>query len=426
MRLVSLAKTARGASHRSDLPHDPPTPEGSSLGVAPTPNRTEAAPTRKRLRLLLVEDSPDDAERVLRELRQGGYQLFSERVATADALQRSLQQEWDLVIADHSLPQLSSFEVLTILRRTQPNLPLIIVTSEASQERAVAVMKLGAYDCLPKENLGRLAVSARNALHVAEERRRRKRAEQALWDRHELFRVLSDSSPIGFLLTDLQGRCLYTNPRFRDLFGYFPKGTPAEQWMLSVHPDDRDRTLPEWHGAFQEGREATWEIRLRAAPGSVRVRLCRLQSLRGDAKWHLISAEDITERRHLRQQLQEAIGRKGSGQPPNTALHDLNNLLCAVLGFGELVLTQLRPGDPFHAHVTQMAEGAKRAAALIRELMCSARQTAPELRPARPVEPMDPAGRMLQSRAPSATPTDAPSATPTDYAPGSRRAADSV
>src|SRR6266498_1493604 len=76
-----------------------PPSAGGPLGGAETKTETEMIPMKKRLRVLFVEDSPDDAELVLRELRWGGYEPMAERVETSDAMQLALQQEWDLVIA---------------------------------------------------------------------------------------------------------------------------------------------------------------------------------------------------------------------------------------------------------------------------------------------------------------------------------------
>jgi PAS domain S-box-containing protein len=338
-------------------------------------------PMKKRLRVLVVEDSPDDAELVLRELRRGGYEPMAERVETSDAMQMALLQEWDLVIADHSLPHFNSFEALAILKQARLDLPLIIVSGVISEETAVAVMKIGAYDYVAKGNLGRLGVSVRNALHEAEERRRRKRAEQALCDRQELFRTFSACSPIGILLADLEGRCLYSNPRFRELFGFLPKGSLAEQWTQAVHPDDRSRTLSEWRRSLEEAREQSWELRLHIVGPPVcwvRVRLSRLQSQHDDPKGYLAVVEDISERKHLQEQLQQAMTMGDFTQSARNVAHDLNNLMGVILAHGEMALLRLNPADPLHGHVSKMSQAAQRATALASDLMRSRREPGSE------------------------------------------------
>ena len=70
------------------------------------------------LRLLLVEDSPDDALFVLRELKRGGYRVSHERVETAGDMLAALKGggEWDLVISDHAMPRFSAPAALELLR----------------------------------------------------------------------------------------------------------------------------------------------------------------------------------------------------------------------------------------------------------------------------------------------------------------------
>src|SRR5215211_3686060 len=99
------------------------------------------------LRVLLVEDSEDDALLLLRELRRGGYEPLSERVDTAGDMEAALEERgWDLVIADHSMPEFSSSAALELLRRKGfVDLPFIIVSGYIGENAAVAAMKAGAH-----------------------------------------------------------------------------------------------------------------------------------------------------------------------------------------------------------------------------------------------------------------------------------------
>jgi signal transduction histidine kinase/DNA-binding response OmpR family regulator len=133
------------------------------------------------LRLLHVEDSPDDGELVAAELQRAGYQLVYHRVETRVALLNALaQQAWDVVIADFDLPHFSGLAALTMLQVAGLELPFLIVSGAIGEETAVAAMKAGAHDYIMKGNLARLVPAIERELREAGVRRQRRQAEEAL------------------------------------------------------------------------------------------------------------------------------------------------------------------------------------------------------------------------------------------------------
>jgi two-component system, NarL family, sensor histidine kinase UhpB len=110
------------------------------------------------LKVLLVEDSEDDALLLVRMLRRGGYDPAWERVDTPAAMEAALDGgSWDLIISDHSMPAFSSLAALGLLRRKGfVDLPFIIVSGRIGEDAAVSAMKAGAQDYLMKDNLARL------------------------------------------------------------------------------------------------------------------------------------------------------------------------------------------------------------------------------------------------------------------------------
>jgi CheY-like chemotaxis protein len=97
------------------------------------------------LRLLVIEDAPDDAELLRLELRRAGYDVTMKRVETLDGMAGALEErEWDLVVSDHSMPGMTSFSALEVLRNYNLDPPFIICSGGIGEEEAVAAMRAGA------------------------------------------------------------------------------------------------------------------------------------------------------------------------------------------------------------------------------------------------------------------------------------------
>lgn len=134
-----------------------------------------------KLRVLMVEDSEDDALLVVQELRRAGFDLESERVETGDGLRTMLRSKaWDLVIADYNLPHFSGLAALKMVRELRGDLPVIIVSGAIGEDVAVEAMKAGANDYVMKDKLPRLGPAVKRELREAEDRSRRKVAEEEL------------------------------------------------------------------------------------------------------------------------------------------------------------------------------------------------------------------------------------------------------
>ena len=148
---------------------------------------------KKPLRVLVVEDSEDDASLVVRELKRGGYAPTFQRVETAAALQTALRnQECDVIIADYNLPNFNALEALRLLKDSGLDLPFIVVTGSITDDTAVAAMKAGAHDYIMKDNLKRLAPAIERELHEAENRRERKHLERRVVEYEELNKLKSN------------------------------------------------------------------------------------------------------------------------------------------------------------------------------------------------------------------------------------------
>ena len=139
----------------------------------------------KPLRLLLIEDSEDDAMLLELELRNGGFDTDFLRVETPEELESALEAKtWDAVISDYSLPAFTGIDALRIIRARGLDLPFILVSGVIGEERAVEAMKAGAHDYIMKGNYPRLAPALERELGDAAVRRERREAEEALRRAH--------------------------------------------------------------------------------------------------------------------------------------------------------------------------------------------------------------------------------------------------
>jgi two-component system, cell cycle sensor histidine kinase and response regulator CckA len=136
--------------------------------------------TERGLRLLMVEDSEEDAELIRIELQRSGYSIDWKRVQTEADFLGAIQEPWDLIISDFQMPMFDGLRAFTLYQRASLDTPFIFVSGAIGEERAVEAMRVGAKDYILKDNLARLNVAVKRELREAENRRAAKRLEEQL------------------------------------------------------------------------------------------------------------------------------------------------------------------------------------------------------------------------------------------------------
>ncbi len=158
----------------------------------------------KPLRVLIVEDSEDDARLLVRELRKSGYDILFERVDRPETMKAALQrQQWDMIFSDYVLPQFSGLAALNVARETGLDLPFIIISGKIADDIAVTAMKAGAHDYIMKDNLKRLAPAVERELREAVLRRERLHSQEALAFSHRLLQIANRCVAIAPLLKEV-------------------------------------------------------------------------------------------------------------------------------------------------------------------------------------------------------------------------------
>ncbi len=173
------------------------------------------------LRVLLLEDSPVDAELLLYELQREQYEVQAMRVETEAEYLRALESHPDIILADYTLPQFDALQALQRLQERALDIPFIVVTGSTSEEVAVACIKQGAADYLIKDRLNRLGQAVARALEEKKLRDARRDALDALRISEEKFAKAFQLSPDAIVINRLtDGVYLEVNRGFERMSGY--------------------------------------------------------------------------------------------------------------------------------------------------------------------------------------------------------------
>lgn len=174
------------------------------------------------LRVLIAEDTEDDALLLIRALKKAGYTPETVRIWNRERLSRELQsREWDIILSDYHMPGFGGEELIGMVREEGIETPIIIVSGAIGEEKAVSLVKSGADDYVMKDNLIRLAPSISRALKEALDRQERRRAEEALKESEERYRSLVLQISEGIIIFDQEtGAIIESNEKISEIFGY--------------------------------------------------------------------------------------------------------------------------------------------------------------------------------------------------------------
>lgn len=172
------------------------------------------------LRVLVVEDSEDDALLLLRELRKGDYIPIFERVDSPEAMEEALKkQDWEIVISDYVMPKFSGLSALRLLRELHNDIPFVIVSGNIGEDIAVEAMRAGAQDYIIKGNYKRLVPAVKRELEEARQRSEKRQIEQALSVSEERFRKRYEAIAAGVIVSDASGSITHVNRAACDFLG---------------------------------------------------------------------------------------------------------------------------------------------------------------------------------------------------------------
>ncbi len=201
----------------------------------------------QKLRVLLLEDSRLDAELTTAALAAGGFDPDVQRVDTRDAFVEALGSErFELILADHSLPNFDGLSALSLARQRRPHVPFIFVSATAGEEIAADAIRCGATDFVLKRRMARLCPSVRRALREAAERLELDRRQRSLRRSEERCRLfVENATDFVFLTVGPAGLIESWSAGAERIFGYPESEAIGQPLAILYTPEDRAAGAPE-------------------------------------------------------------------------------------------------------------------------------------------------------------------------------------
>lgn len=191
------------------------------------------------LKVLIVDDSDNDAQLIIRRLHNGGYDPKWERVDTAEAMSSALDREqWDIILCDYKMPDFSAPAALKLAQEKNMDIPFIIVSGAIGEKTAVATIKSGAHDYIMKDNLSRLVVAIEREICEAKIRQEKKKTDKMLRKSEEQYRVVVENSHEAIIVVQ-DMKVVFANHAATEKIGYSNGKLTSMTFTSFVHPDDR-------------------------------------------------------------------------------------------------------------------------------------------------------------------------------------------
>lgn len=230
-----------------------------------------------RLQALMIEDSPSDAALILRELRKAGFDLVYERVDTEAGVSAALAKEnWNVVLSDYNLPGFSAMEALELLKKTNKDIPFILISGAVGEQTAVDLMKAGASDFIRKDNLSRLVPAIEREIREVKNRNERRRADAR-------FRLLIEAIPQIVWILKADAGVEFYNRQWFEYTGFSSDHVGPYDWQEVIHQADLPGVLVRWNESVQEKKSFEMECRFRRSDGTYRWHLLRSAPIQNEA-----------------------------------------------------------------------------------------------------------------------------------------------
>jgi two-component system, sensor histidine kinase PdtaS len=266
------------------------------------------------LRILFVEDRPEDAEIAIRELRRSGLDFESTRVDTGEDFMAALSAfSPSIVVSDYSMPRFDGMKALRLSLEWNSAIPFIILTGSKNEETAVICLKSGASDYVIKSHMSRLPFAVREALEHARVSREREASSRALRESEQNYRTLADSGQALIWTSGVDRLCNYFNRTWLEFTGRSYEEERGNGWTEGVHPEDLERCIDTFIAVFDRREKFSLVYRLRRFDGQYRWIQddgCPRYGPDGEFLGYIGHCLDITERKLAEESVKSALREK--------------------------------------------------------------------------------------------------------------------
>jgi PAS domain S-box-containing protein len=270
---------------------------------------------KKEIQILVVEDMPADVVLINRELRKGGLS-FRVHLATTDVeFMRNLHDGApDVILSDHDLPAFDGFSALALAQKHCPDVPFLFVTGSMGEQVAIESLRSGATDYVLKNRLDTLVPAVLRALRLAEERRRRREAEEALAESEDHFRTLVESvKDYAIFRLDADGHISTWNTGVEFIIGYRAEDILGRSYSCLYPAVDAEQRLAQraLQATIKHGRteQEGWRVRRDGSRFFASTTLTALPNTGGPLRGFAVIMRDETERRRAAEELRQSAAR---------------------------------------------------------------------------------------------------------------------
>lgn len=318
-------------------------------------------------KVLIVDDSPANIDVLRNVLATEGYELFFAQ-SGEKALKIANRVLPDLIMLDVIMPVMDGFEICRHFKQQEKTkaIPIIFITVKNDTQDLIKAFKMGAVDYINKPfRPEEVCMRVRTHLQTRVLIKQREHLIRDLLNSEERFRLLAHASPIGICQTDMQGKVIYTNPKWQNIFNLNEQENLNEGWLQAVHADDREKVKILWSASVHHNQECSCKFRIHILD---KIRWLQGHAIplfreSGEIEGFVGTVEDITEFKHAEEQIQHAkdsaekarfaaehaqkiaeharIAAEAANHAKSTFLakmsHELRTPLNAIIGYSDLL-----------------------------------------------------------------------------------------
>ncbi|MEI7980719.1 MAG: response regulator [Bacteroidota bacterium] len=303
----------------------------------------------KSIRVLLIEDSAEDTNTLVEELKKGNFEVHWQRVDQKNTLSDALESgTWDLILSDYEMPGFGGLIALSMVREKGLDVPFIFVSGVMGESTAVMAMKMGATDYVMKGNIQRLLPAIERELRDAAIRNKQKLAEDAFRDQEGILRAITSSVKDAIIMINSDGNISFWNEAASHILGFKKEEILGKNLHQLIVPEKYRENFLSVFPSFQSagnGAMINKTVELQAIKknkNEIPVELS-LSPVKIKGKWCAVGIlRDITERIRAKEELVRAKEKAEESSRLKSSLllninHELRTPMNGILGFARIL-----------------------------------------------------------------------------------------